>query len=407
VNKAGLPVPGAEIELTGMRTKRERGSWYGWRTEQSLGKTGPDGNLRLSYPVWVSLDDETGEITFTVKHPDYATFEENGREVAPVMEVVLELGSVLVVSGWIDSPDQVVTDVSAHFSWDVDVKPQDWLPRRDGRLTTTRVPKGNHVMYLEHESAAHGLCFSAMTEFTLEAGDTQELHLKLEPARRLVGRLDDTVPRPIVDGQVALALQMQTTQSPHSRAAVLWILRSKVGEDGSFAIDRIGAGEAQIVALCKGWASKPESVPEAPSAEGHTEATPSELIPQRIDLRAAVDEVVVAMEPTAVLEVELRLPDGSPLENAMVAAWPNACWRIGACGMFIDDRQWVAMTDARGIARIEDMPAGHHGFGVQHHEYDLPFDPPGDANARRHRYESFESGATVRRTYTVERTQGE
>lgn len=402
-NERGYPVAGAEINLSGMRTVRERGSWYGWRGDPSLGVTDANGSLKLAYPVWVSVDDETGEISLTVTHPDYATFDDDSVLVAPEIRIVLKLGSVLVVSGWIDEPAQVITDVRMHFSWDVDVNPEDWLPRRDGCLTTTRVPEGTHLVYLEHESPKHGACFSAMTEFALAPGETKELHLQLHPARKLVGRLADVVPRPVVDGQVVLGVQMQSASRD---ATILQTFQVPVNEDGSFVVERLMPGEAQIAALCKGWASKTDEFVELQTGEGSAEPSlelEAEL--QRVDLSSEA-EFVVAMEPTSRLELELLGPDGAPAEGVAVWVWPNACWRVGACGMFVEDHHWMGISDARGLVRIDDLPAGSHSFGVTHSELDLPFDPPGHTHARRSRNAQFASGAAVSLKLALEHKTG-
>ena len=402
-NERGYPVAGAEINLSGMRTVRERGSWYGWRGDPSLGVTDANGTLKLAYPVWVSLDDETGELSLSVKHPDYATYDNDAVPVAPEVRIVLKLGSVLVVSGWVDEPTQVITDVRAHFSWDVDVKPEDWLPRRDGCLTTTRVPEGTHLVYLEHESPKHGACFSAMTEFALAPGETRELHLQLNPARKLVGRLADVVPRPVVDGRVVLGVQME---SEARGATILRTFEVPVGEGGTFVVERVMPAEAQIVALCKGWASKPEELVAIQSEGGGAESSiEMETELQRVDL-SSDGEFVVAMEPTSSLALELRGPDGAPAAGVAVWAWPNACWRVNACGMFVESRHWMGISDAEGLVRIDDIPAGSHSFGVSHSQLDLPFDPPGVTHARRSRSAQFASGATVSMKLPLERKTG-
>jgi hypothetical protein len=112
------------------------------------------------------------------------------------------------------------------------------------------------------------------------------------------------------------------------------------------------------------------------------------------------------MEPTAALEVELRAPDGELLAGARVDVWPNACWLIGACGIFLDDRTWSAVTDERGLARIENIPAGEHNFGVAHDAYELSLDPPGEPTAQRHRRGTFEPGQTQRVELKLERRGG-
>jgi hypothetical protein len=139
--------------------------------------------------------------------------------------------------------------------------------------------------------------------------------------------------------------------------------------------------------------------------EGRTGQWIHEHVPQAVVLRGELGGRVVAMEPAAALEVELTLADGRPAPGVEVSVWPNVCWRLGACALFVDGRSWSATTDEEGRARIEDLPAGEHWLGVQHPELDLPLEPPGDRGDRS-RSARFTPGATVRASYTLESTGG-
>ena len=85
----------------------------------------------------------------------------------------------------------------------------------------------------------------------------------------------------------------------------------------------------------------------------------------------------VAMEPTGVLEVSVRSHDGSPLADAYVATSPNVFW-IGVGSTIFPWREWYAITDATGLARIEDLPSddglfvfvGHDSYRMKRAERD-------------------------------------
>lgn len=407
----GFPVARAEINLNAMWTRPDNGTGYGWSGHQpSHGTTGVDGTLRLQYPVWIDRDWKTGAIGFTVTHPDYVTYETSNvdnRDVAPEIgiPVIMSKGLVFAVRGWIGNPSQVATDVRVHFSRDVNVNPEDWLQRSDGYLMTTRVPQGRHLVYVEHESTPYGLMFSDGVEFVLGARGT-ELNLELKAARRVVGRLDDSVPRPVVGGRVALALMRASETEFNARQVDTH--EAPVDADGLFVIERLPSADAQIVAICKGWASKRE--PRADSSQPH--ATQAELARismehQFVDLRGERNEIVVAMEPTAILQVELRDANGSPVPGATLSASPNRCWFVGGCGMFVNDRAWFSVTDTSGIARIEDIPAaaGTVSFGVFHAEYELPLEPSDfiAGETSRERFDVFVPGKTLTKSYTLDR----
>jgi len=392
----GAPVAAAEIQLAGLRRKSERGSCFGWRGEPSSGKTATDGTLKLPFPVWVNLDDETGEIVLYVRHPDYATFEDQGCKIAPVVDIVLKRGSTLVIAGWIGAREHVVTDVTPSFSWDVDLQPDDWFPRRDGRLTTTRVHPGTHVVYLQWQSKELGTFFSDITEFTLVQGEDLDLLLELRPAQHLVGKIGDEVPRPVVDAEVSIGIQ-----GGAGRASVLHRRSIAVQPDGNFEFTALPPGDAQIVGLCRGWASA-RVRDEGPASAGSVPDEHSWMAP-RLDVRSFEGLYELRMEPTAALELTLVDPDGKPAAGVTIKAWPNVCWRINACSMFLDDRSWSAKSDSNGLVRIEDVPAGEHGIGAEDPDLDLPIAEAGGGGGMRIHHVAFVSGETARKSFTLER----
>ncbi len=383
----GAPVAGAEVRLTGMRRKTEHTSVFAWRGEPDHGTTAVDGTVKLPCPVWVTLDDETASVVLFVHHPDFVTFEQQDCPLAESVDVVLQRGSVLVIAGWFGTKENVITNVTPRFSWEVDLKPEDWLPRRDGRLTTTRMKPGAHVVLLEWTSPEHGACFSDLTSFETVAGEDQELLLELHPSKTLRGRLGPEVPRPVVDGEVSVGVQSG------GGTGFLEVREALVKSDGTFEVQNLPAGQAQIAGVCKGFAAVAN---DNPFVLGRLLGGPE------IDLRTLDEPYVLKMEPTATLELELRGPDGKPAAGVRVDAWPNVCWEVGACGSY-EHRTWTATTGADGRARIEDIPAGEHGFGVEHAELDLRGE---GENGDRHRRAIFVSGETVTLAFDLVKKAG-
>src|SRR5262249_42140883 len=155
-------------------------------------RTAQDGTARVWYPVWVTPDDEAGELTFKGSHPDFVTkMVDNFKVGAEKRVVVLDHGAFVIVSGWIDSPSQRIVDVEPHLTWEVKLPENAWQKIRDGRLSTANIPTGAHAIYLKHSRGEKGTYYSAVTPFSLAEAEQKELHLQLVPAARLEGKLED------------------------------------------------------------------------------------------------------------------------------------------------------------------------------------------------------------------------
>ncbi len=113
--------------------------------------------------------------------------------------------------------------------------------------------------------------------------------------------------------------------------------------DGTFAIDGLAPGEYDIFVLGGGWAS------DALASMSRDEHEP---------LRVLVDgdeiaDIELRVVTTATLACRVTEPDGAPVVGAVVVATPST-WHLGG--------RWpstvAVLTDAHGVARVADMPAG-------------------------------------------------
>ena len=396
-NRHGEPIEGAEIVMTGLRTKREPGSHHAWGEETSLGRTRADGTARLWFPVWTTRDDETGELTFRVSHPAYVTKVVDRYVIdGEPRVVVLDPGAMVIVSGWSASRADVVLDVEPHLAIGTDVARADWLPIRDGRLSTVKLAPGRHALWLSHESARRGRLFSAIEAFDLAEGEQKELHLELLPGSELRGRLEDEVPRPVSGGEVLLNLQFGLGSDRGPR--MMRSYSAPIGSDGSFAFVDLPPGDGQVIALCDGWSSErvvtrdPEWLGVAgEDLSGDALEAAIDRAIERLGDRARVaqpvapgttKEFVLRMEPTATLRVTLRAPGGEPAAGAKVSCWPNVFWRSGFSQVFLN-REYGAVSDAAGVATVANLPPGEAWFGVEHATLDVPNAPGEGDRARR------------------------
>jgi len=71
----GSPLAGATVQPTGMRSKEERGSWYGWgrRPVPGIlsGTSDTAGLATITYPAHVRDELTVAVVTVTVEHPEY------------------------------------------------------------------------------------------------------------------------------------------------------------------------------------------------------------------------------------------------------------------------------------------------------------------------------------------------
>jgi len=347
------PIARATVSVTGFRSAAEPGSWHGWRWDTVRVETDSDGTAQIDHHVWSQSMQGAwialSTLILQVEHPSYQTASVEAAVGDEEVHVVLELGSVLVVSGWIGSPDAFVLDVRPTLCYDARVDFGDWVPLRDGRLSCNKIPAGRHVIRLRAERDGVGYA-SDGTEFELLPDDQQELCLELHPPRTLRGELDPAVPRPIEHGQVRAAVQ----SGARERGAVLAeYFAADVDAQGAFELTGLPPGETEVIGLCDGWTSV-----SLPPAEGSSSPGP-QLVPE--DLKGVF---VLRMEPAASLALTVLAPDGAPLSGARVQANPNVHWATGFSQMFVHTdsweewgrRRWVTATDEQGVAQLANLP---------------------------------------------------
>ena len=382
----GNPISQAKLHATQWRPAENPASsiWWGTDEERYFGESGPDGIVRLVYTRRHETSNQGPQtvqsVGFEVTHPEYITHTEHSLDVAlKEAVIVLERGSFLIVSGWIESPERKIRAVKAHVSHDVDVDANDWIPLADGRPSCSRIPPGRHKLYLSHQAHDGRIWYSEVVPFELVEGEQRELALELLPPRTMKGRLADEVPRPVTNGQVELNLY---SGGGDDLARISRSYHQKIAADGSFAFDDLPPGTGEIIGMCDGWVSERLELTEEPPASG--EAAPlmhwqREFELQQLDPAAHEEEpFVVQMVPSAHAEITVLDPDGEPLADARVISWPNVHWSVGYSTIFLN-RTWESSTNVQGVARLENMPGeGRTYLGVHTTEgYLMPLRPDG------------------------------
>lgn len=363
----GRPVLDADLSISGVRKDGDRGSWYSMRDGPAVARTNFQGQARISYTRWVDIDGRAIEVDLEVTHPEFVPFRDDSFPIGPGQHpVVLQRGSTVVVSGWYGSPDLLLPNIRIQMDSEAQLPSDAWKLERDGRLSTTQLSPGQHLIWAIHQSSEHGRLASAIESFELAENEWKELHIELHALQTLRGRLEEVVPRPVLDGHVMIDLHHALESSAPS---INQTFEAPVHEDGTFEVPELPPGRGQIIALCRGWVSRRtrvDSLAEVGMYYRGRDLSPSEIEEalqragdrayqaQRISVNSSAP-IVVLMEPTGILEVTVSRQDGSPVAGAMVSISPNVYW-TGVGSTIFPWGRWAAETDASGRARIEDVP---------------------------------------------------
>jgi len=442
LDAAGNPVSGAVVQPDGMRTKPgpfESGH-YGCRREfQEVPNdpvlTDPAGVARVPYPRFVFERIETGQISFSVRHPDFVPVRPfravssrppTGAPLKTWMDYVL---SRVRVRKWIERPEPVVLPRGAVLRLALDPasplprdavlyaqSPEDWMGDSNfwrhpgpGAVETRQMPEGSQSVRAIAFDAAGLTWFSDPLTVACAAGKTNALEVLLRPGARVRGRLDAAVPRPVTGGRV-IAHVWPPGAVPQNNP-LQWHAWCVVSEDGRFDLGPLPPGTLEVVGLCRGFVST--------NGPGQF----SMRYPQKHTLGTNDLELTLGMEPTARLEVTVTDPEGKPLAEARVSTWPNVRYGEWSATLLGSDtnntahliRDWSARfreyrpsqdfassSDAAGVAVIGDLPSDVRSFAVEHPRYVLPaMATPGNA-PRREAQVQLEPGKTHRVTVRLE-----
>jgi len=443
VDITGKPVAGAVIRPDGLRPKRINGHW-GWSEDNPVkptpAKTDARGFARIPYPRYVVEKTETGEISFQVEHPDFcsdrpfrvvsATPPANaslktradylyrlvtGRLVTSPTPVILKRGGIIKVSGYLGNKTNLLADIHPQLASMRMPRKGFWQSAGSGVLMNRRVPEGTNALRLVYLQAEGRACFSDPVTFVSRAGQTNEYCLELKPGLEFGGKLDDSVPRPVTGGQLQISVCSESMNT--NQDFLVWHLPLAIKPDGTFLVDSLPAGKAEVIAICNGFKSRDGAGPKVSNF----------VLPQIFQLGKSTRDAVVTMEPTASLEVTVLDDKQQPLANAAVFLWPNVLAH-GGSGIFMgptvsseyvlrstEDFNWrtfrkdnpqryEAWTDEHGVATVSNLPAFKQWFSVSHTNYELPIEPVNDSRAAS---AVLNPGETTRATVTLRKKGAE
>ena len=414
VDAAGKPVAGAVIRPDGLRPKSAINSGhYSWIAKNfPVGpnpvSTDDHGHARVPYPKYVFERIETGQIGFSVNHPDFAP-DRPFRLVAtrppagapwqawadyfwarirhkPLIvrtdPVVLQQGATLKLLLRRDIVHPLDAQLFAQDSTEGYRDTNFWTQPERGVLMTRRFPSSKQSVRVFQVRGNGSLWFSDVFSLAAGAGRTNVAIVGLKPALAVHGQLDNTVPRPVKNGRVVAhvwPLGHKPQDSPPQ-----WHAWTTIRTDGGFDIASLPPGVLEIVALCDGFVS----------TNGPGES-PGIRYPQKHLLGTNDLNITIGMEPTVRLEVNVADEKGNALEGSIASASPNVRYGDWAATILLSDcyntlnrylRQpdaeftgssqpvpdFQGKTDSSGLAVIPNLPADVNEFSVEHPRFVLP-----------------------------------
>ena len=444
VDAAGGPVAGAVIRPDGLRTKPGpyASGHYGWSSERNgvpndPAATDENGVARVPYPKYVFERIETGQLSFSVRHPDFVSDRpfrtvttappagapwrqwadylwnrvQRKALIARPDSVVLQKGAILRLSLRRDSASPKATPLFAQVSGDVRQEPDFWSRPEPGVIVTARLASGTQAVRAVQWDAKGSVWFGDVIRVVAVAGQTNTVVVDLKHGVAVRGQLDASAPRPVTNGRVVAHVWPQGHKAQDSPPQ--WHAWTAIREDGGFEIGSLPEGDLEIVALCSGYVST--------NGPGQSKLR----YPQKHRLGTNDIAITIGMEPTARLEVQVSDDKGNPVKDARVFTWPNVRYGEWAATILASDcyntsDQFLAKpaimgtgrsrpvpdfqgtSDSSGLAIIPNVPADVKEFTVEHPKFALPAISTAGGDKRRQANVTLMPGQTNRVSVRLE-----
>jgi beta-lactamase regulating signal transducer with metallopeptidase domain len=203
VDVQGQPIEGARITVTG--GGYINGTGVGWpfpKVSKPTATTGAAGIAELKFPTYFQISERIRPsiLYCEIMHPDYCKFESasfsvTDKNIEIVERQILSEGAKVYVTAKVGGKSYFGTDlylVSGSFSGRLessDDKPQVRLPAGSTMVRVVALPPGQPTL------------FGKATLVEVDDGEELNLEVDLRRGVTVTGRLDDTVPRPVVNAR--------------------------------------------------------------------------------------------------------------------------------------------------------------------------------------------------------------
>ena len=209
VDTAGNPLDGAIIRPDGLRPKRIDGH-YAWNDKNAVkpspATTDAQGFARVPYPRYVFEKAETGEISFSVEHPDFCSdrpfrvvsitpptnaklkdkaefiYRFATKQIVTRPDpVIMKRGGAVKVTGYLGSRSNLISGIHAQLASMPLTRKGYWQPADSTALLNRRVPEGTNAVRLVYFPPTGKVCFSDSATFLSVPSQTNEFCLELKP----------------------------------------------------------------------------------------------------------------------------------------------------------------------------------------------------------------------------------
>ena len=398
VDEQDKPISGVKLVPWALGSGQYHGLWGTFEGKPDVSGMDPisettdqDGTAEILYPILRDAKEKVKTLSVSVrfdhlhyscgdtKHIDVPLADDGPYKV--IMTATASIDLKPLIDGKAVPLDEIYALWSNPRSWSVEGAPEKLA---SGHLRIHGFMPGENRVLLARMVDDCITHFTDVLVFNATAGGHEEQDVPLVPARRVVGTLSDSVPRPVRQGRVVA----RTLPKQPDGNNVTWMDWAEVSADGSFALEAWPATESiQLIALCDGFI--------ATSGEAPTEdlKLPKDPYYRPHTFPAGSSDLVVPMKALSPVTVTITDESNAPIKDMFVAASPNVGWWNYGSQIYADflakgkntlkkrngrnalDKPFPSLfegnTDSRGSITLQ-LPSGTQYIAAWNDQYELP-----------------------------------